>query len=593
MALEPASPASDIDGPDTHGSGIDASDHLDGALDNPAAYAPTPDPEPPPLGSKKYGQALVGLGVFAALSGGILLITHAIQPANSMAGMEGHDMGGMSHDDMMQVDGAFNPVPVTVEVVQPGAFEAGVSYTGSIMPYQEAVVYPRVAGQLTNYSVYPGDRVQVGQVLADLIADERSTELAEANAEAAAMTTSLQVSQVEIDEQMQEIARLQAELDYLKLQKERFAKLTAAGATSQNEYDLAATDVAAQEAALAGAKATLTRLKSQVERERARVGQAQAQVNTAAVMQGYTSLQAPISGIVQARMVDPGVVVQPGMGVLKIGDYSRVRLQANVAQKDAGYIRVGTPIRAQVPGATDTPLTGSVTSIFPQTNSDTRTVMVEALIDNPQGRLLSGQYLEMTLLTESKGSTLSVPRSAVMEFSGAPSVWVMAGTMAERRPVETGMDSGDRVEITRGLNPGDQVITSGHSRLVPGVAVAVVDDAGVPVPMLGDSRQGNVEVAIVSPDPAQGFKSGAAELTLEVRNPDTQAPLAVDDVAVDITMPMANMAPMTTMVQLEPADQPGQFWVKTHFGMVGDWHIKVEVNDPDYQGQSLITVPVE
>jgi hypothetical protein len=82
-------------------------------------------------------------------------------------------------------------------------------------------------------------------------------------------------------------------------------------------------------------------------------------------------------------------------------------------------------------------------------------------------------------------------------------------------------------------------------------------------------------------------------LVLEVRDPDTQEPLPVEDVAVDVTMPMPNMAPMTTMVQLEPAGQPGRFQVKTHFGMAGEWQIKVEVNDPDYPGQSLITVPVE
>jgi multidrug efflux pump subunit AcrA (membrane-fusion protein) len=407
------------------------------------------------------------------------------------------------------------------------------------------------------------------------------------------MNTSLQVSQVEIDEQVQEIARLQAELDYLNLQKGRFAKLTAEGATSQQEYDAVATEAAAKEAALEQANAKLTRLDAQVTREQARVGQAEAKVNTAAVMQGYTTLQSPISGIVQTRMVDPGVVVQPGMGVLKIGDYSRVRLQANVAQKDAGYIRVGTPIRAQVPGATDAPLTGSVTSIFPQTNNDTRTVVVEAVIDNPQGRLLSGQYLEMTLLTNSQNNALSVPQEAVVDYNGEPSVWVMAGTVAERRTVETGMVNGERIAITSGLNPGDQVITSGHSRLVPGVQVAMVDDAGMSVPMLGDSSQGSIAVAIVEPDPTNSFPSGSAELVLEVRDPDTQEPLPVKDVAVDVTMPMPNMAPMTTMVQLEPADQPGQFLVKTHFGMAGEWHIKVEVNDPDYPGQSLITVQVE
>ena len=237
--------------------------------------------------------------------------------------------------------------------------------------------------------------------------------------------------------------------------------------------------------------------------------------------------------------------------------------------------------------------TGSVTSIFPQTNNDTRTVVVEALIDNPQGRLLSGLYLEMTLLTKSQSNTLSVPQAAMVEYNGEPSVWVMVGTTAERRTVETGMVNGDRVAITSGLNPGDQVITSGHSRLVPGVQVAMVDDAGEPVPMLGDSSQGSVEVAIVEPDSTQSFKSGGADLVLEVRDPDTQEPLPVEAVTVDVTMPMPNMAPMTTMVQFEPTGQPGRFQVKTHFGMVGEWQIKVEVNDPDYKGQALITVPVE
>lgn len=590
MSLEPSSPQSN-----THSVRIDP---IEGAPEDlPAVSSNSPleqstDHSPSPA-YRKYGRALLGLGIFAALSGGILLIAQHISPSSSMAGMEGHDMSGMSHDDMMQVDGAFNPIAVTVEVVEQGEFEAGISYTGSIVPYQEVMVYPRVAGLLTNYSVYSGDRVESGQVLARLDATERSTELSGARAEASVMQASLQVSQVEIEEQTQEIARLQAELDYLQLQENRFETLAAEGAISQDEYDIVASEVSAKQSAIEGARATRTRLIAAAERERARVGQAQAEVDTAAVMESYTTVTSPISGLVQERMVDPGVVVQPGMGVLKIGDYSRVRLQSNVSQQDAGYVRVGMPIKAHVPGATDTPLVGEITSIFPQTSSETRTVMVEALIDNPQERLLSGQFLEMTIFTGRKANAVSVPQKAVVNFDGELSVWVIVGTSAERRPVETGMVSGDRIEITSGLNPGDQVITSGHSRLVPGVQVAVVDNTGNPLPMLGDSSQGDVEIVIVSPDPAKSFEPGSVDLTIEVRDPDTQAPLPVEDVAVDITMPMANMAPMTTMVQLEPSDQPGRFLVKTHFGMTGDWQIKVEVNDLDHAGQSLITVPVE
>jgi len=586
MSLEPPLPHSDID--ESRPNAPDASS------EHPEPLASKPNQElRQPSSRKKYGRVLLGLGVFAVLSSSILLITDQIKPTNSMAGMEGHDMSGMSHDDMMQVNGAFNPIPVTVEVVQPGEFEARVSYTGSIMPYQEVVVYPRVAGQLTNYSVYPGDRVKAGQVLAQLDATERSTELAEAQAEADAMETSLRASQVQIEEQTQEIARLQAELDYLQLRQNRFATLVAEGAIAQDDLDIVASEVNAKQAAIRKAKAARARLIAEVDQNRAKVGKARAEVSTATVMQSYTKLQSPISGIVQTRMVDPGVVVQPGMGVLKIGDYSRVRLQANVAQEDAGYIRVGTPIQAQVPGVTDQPLTGKITSIFPQTNNDTRTVTVEAVVDNPQNRLLSGQFLEMTILTNRKANTIAVPRNAVGEFKGADSVWVIEDNQAQRRQVETGMISGDRIEITQGLKESDRVIISGDSRLVPNVQVTVVDDTGDPVPMLGESSQDKIEVAIVDPDPTKGFKSGGAELILEVRDPDTQEPLPAKDVAVDVTMPMPNMEPMTTMVELEPTDKPGQFQVKTHFGMAGEWHIKVEVKDPDYAGQTLLTVPVE
>ena len=223
MSLEPPVPNTDINGfkPELSGDRSEDQETLSESL-------LTPDAPQPPI-HKRYGRFLLGLGVFAALSGGILLVAHQISPANSMGGHDGHDMSGMSHDDMMRVDGAFNPIPVTVEMIQAGEFEAGVSYTGSIMPYQEVIVYPRISGQLTNYSVYPGDRIEAGQVLAQLNATELSTELAGARAEAYAMQTSLQASHVEIAEQAQEIARVQAELDYLQQRESRFETLAAEG----------------------------------------------------------------------------------------------------------------------------------------------------------------------------------------------------------------------------------------------------------------------------------------------------------------------------------------------------------------------------
>ncbi|MGK7958977.1 efflux RND transporter periplasmic adaptor subunit, partial [Crocosphaera sp.] len=355
----------------------------------------------------------LGLGVFMALTGGILLITNQLKPASSTMDHSGH--GDMSHDEMMAVDGSFNPTPVTVEVVKPQLLQATVQYTGTIEPYQVVTVYPRVAGQLTNYSVYPGDRITIGQTLAQVSATELFTQVAEAQAETDTMRTALEISKIEILEQKNSIKQIEADLGYLNKKLERFAMLVSEGAIAQDDYDVVESEVQAKQAMLSEAKVKIARLEAKVINDQAKVQQAKAKVATTSVMSSYTQIEAPVTGIVQERMVDPGMVVQPGMGILKIGDYSRIRLQANVAQHDATKIRIGTPIIAKIPGTSLT-INGQVSSIFPQSNSQTRTVNVEAVVNNPGGELRSGQFVEMELITQRQPNALTVPSSAVVTF---------------------------------------------------------------------------------------------------------------------------------------------------------------------------------
>ncbi|MDJ0508677.1 MAG: efflux RND transporter periplasmic adaptor subunit [Crocosphaera sp.] len=414
----------------------------------------------------------LGLGVFMALTGGILLVTNQLKPASSTMDHSGH--GDMSHDEMMAVDGSFNPTPVTVEVVKPQLLQATVQYTGTIEPYQVVTVYPRVAGQLTNYSVYPGDRITIGQTLAQISASELFTQVAEAQAETDTMRTGLEISKIEILEQKNSIKQIEADLGYLKKKLERFAMLVSEGAIAQDDYDVVESEVQAKQAILSEAKVKIARLEAKVINDKAKVQQAKAKVATASVMSSYTQIEAPVTGIVQERMVDPGMVVQPGMGILKIGDYSRIRLQANVAQHDATKIRIGTPIIAKIPGTSFT-INGQVSSIFPQTNSQTRTVTVEAVVNNPGGELRSGQFVEMELITQRQPNALMVPSSAVVTFEDNPAVWVVNGDTATRKLVTVGMVSGDRLQILRGLQPGDAVITTGHHKLIENAAVTVVN----------------------------------------------------------------------------------------------------------------------
>lgn len=544
------------------------------------------DSPPSPPRSLFSSKNALALGVFAVLIGGTLAVTNLIKPVSSMGNMEG--MEGMSMEEMMRVDGSSNPMPVTVEAVKPGLIEASVRYTGTVRPYQEVTVYPRVQGQLTEYSVYPGDQVTKGQPLARLSAAELTSDVEEAIAETRTSQAELQASRAGITEQQKEIERMAADYTYWQKELPRAQALLQKGVISQDEFDKEKSQADAALAAVKGARTKLDRMRVEIATANAKVDQARVKTRRAAILENYKEITSPITGIVQERMVDPGVFVQPGMGILKIGNYSQVRLQANVAQQDAVNIQVGSPIKARISGKSADGLSGRVTSIFPKAGEETRTVTVEAIVDNPGERLRAGQFLEMSIVTDRKPGALSVPQTAVTQFNGKPAVWVMAGEFAQHREIATGMTSGDRVEVMSGLKPGDRIITSGQQRLVDNARVAVVDATGKPIASLNNTNQGNVRIQLINPKDQAVM--GDNQLTLEVQDPSTGKPMPVKNLEVDAAMQMKNMAPMKGDIEVKPDNQPGRFKVNAYFGMRGSWQVNARVKEVDRQGQATFNL---
>lgn len=542
-----------------------------------------------------FSKQTLGLGIFTLLTGGILVITNPFKPASSTMDHSGHNM---SHDEMMAVDGSFNPTPVTVEVVEPQLLKASVRYTGTIEPLQVVTVYPRVAGQLTDHSIYVGDHVQAGETIAQLRADELLTKVSEAQAETNTMQTALEVSRMEVLEQKNVIKEIEADLAYLGKQLDRFALLVKEGAIAQDAYDVVESEVQAKEANLAQAKVKLSRLEAKVVNDQAKIQQAETKVATASTVSSYREIKSPIRGIVQERIMDPGMVVQPGMGIFKIGDYSRIRLQANVAQQDAVNIRVRSPITAKIAG-TDITINGQVSSIFPETNSETRTVTVESIVNNPSGKLLSGQFIDMEIITESQPNALTVLQSAVVTFEDSPAVWVVReDNTAHRQKVKLGMISRDwappmlrkRVQVTEGLQPGDQVITIGNHQLVENSSVKVVNQGNNDlITTKTEEDQDNVAIKLVSP---AAVKIGDAEFIFQVMDNETQQALSVKNIDITATMPMKNMAPMSAKVEVKPQAKTGTFLAETFLGMKGEWIIFVEIKESEYQGKQEFNIEV-
>jgi len=285
------------------------------------------------------------------------------------------------------------------------------------------------------------------------------------------------------------------------------------------------------------------------------------------------------------------------MAILKVAQIDKVRLQANVGEKDLPSIKVGSPVTVTTTGGE--PFTARVTSVFPFVDQGPRTAIVEALRDNSGRRLLPGQYVTMRFVTVERPEALTVPRSAVVRLGGKAAVWVVAQERAERRDVVTGLEGADRVEIVSGLQATDRVIARGHEGLYAGARVS--DTAGAasaregtqrPHEGMSDMREGTGDMpAGKKDDRAAKAPTGSLKISLSTIPPtprvgETQLRIQVKDAAgapvpdarVDVTTGMAGMPGPN--VAARPSKDPGTYEATVNMGMAGAWTVEVNVRSP-------------
>jgi RND family efflux transporter MFP subunit len=396
-------------------------------------------------------------------------------------------------------------VPVTTEVVRPVPFQAAATYTGTVVPDLEEDIYPRVMGRLSYMPFYPGQVVQAGEVVARLEARELEassrgaaggTRAAEGDQQAAYQSaeeadSAVGAARAGVKQAEGDVTTAEADVAYWDNEIAREQHLYEVGAISKEELDRETSQATASKAKLAQARAGVQRARQEVKQAQARragaqaaiasaqarVAQAQAMQAGAATMRSYTELRASYGGLVTARNVAPGVVVQPGTSILTIAKTDYVRLQVNVAETDLAAVRVGQRLIAR---ATDggRSLSAPITDIFPAQDPTSRTAVVEARVRNPDGHLKPGQYLSVQLpLGAGAPAALSVPNAALLERAEGMSVFRVqhdtAGTTAQRVRLLTGRASNARTEVLSGLRPGDEVIVSGAAGLNGGEAVTV------------------------------------------------------------------------------------------------------------------------
>ncbi|WP_323717220.1 efflux RND transporter periplasmic adaptor subunit [Paracoccus aminovorans] len=331
---------------------------------------------------------------------------------------------------------------VTLAKAERRRIEARVPVSGSLVARQAVQVHANVAGyEIISVAAEIGDRVEAGDLLAELSQDTLSAQLAQAEAE-------YQRAEAGVRQAESQIASAEATLTEAASALERTRSLRRSGNASQAVLDQAVASEASARAAAASASDGLGVA-------RAALAQADASRRIAQLNLGYARIAAPVDGVVVARTAERGAISGTGGDPLfTIIAAGEIELAADVIETALAQLKPGDPAELQVAGvgAVAGRLRLAPAAVDPVTRLGTARVALD-----PDPRLRLGLFASGWIVTETR-EALTVPLSAILADDKGERVQVVKEGRIETRPVRAGLIWQDRREIVEGLSAGEQVV---------------------------------------------------------------------------------------------------------------------------------------
>ena len=379
----------------------------------------------------------------------------AVVAVSVLAGI-GWLIWGPSADAGAAVAGAAPARPtLTVELgtAARGPMTDSVTVVGNLEGQASVEVASKVNGRLEEVTVRIGDRVAKGSVLARVEARELQEQVRQAEA-------AFDVARATVRQREADLKFAQTNLDRSRSLFERQLlprqTLDDADARQQSSH-------------------------AQLDLSRAQFNQAQARLDELRITLASTEIRSPVNGFVGKRLLDPGAFVSPNTPVVSVVEISRVRLVANVVEKDLRRVRVGSAAQVEVDAFPGEHFEGRIARLAPVLDPATRTAQMEVEVPNDDFRLKPGMYSRVKLTVATRPQALTVPVNAVVTLEGARGVFVVkdgAVKEADFVKIETGLEDGTRIEVLAGLTEGARVVTTGAAALRDGDAVTVAGSSG-------------------------------------------------------------------------------------------------------------------
>ncbi|HXQ73901.1 MAG TPA: efflux RND transporter periplasmic adaptor subunit [Pyrinomonadaceae bacterium] len=384
---------------------------------------------------------------------------------------------------------------VTVVQVHEAPASASLQLPGNVEAIQVATISAQTTGYLRRWHVDIGDRVRVGQLLAEIETPQIDQQLQQATANVAQSIATL--GQMEAN-----LNQANTNMEYSRITYERNQYLAQQHVVSDQVRDQMKAAYDESKAAVAAAQANINAAK-------ATIAANQANLRSIKVLQGFQKVFSPFAGVITARNVEtgslinqgnnsnnvststgttPSSAVQPGTGTIPTGtnasanggglfEIARIdslRIYISVPQTYAGIIKPGQVARVSVRELPDKTFQGQVVRTTSALDPGSRTLLTEVQMPNPDYKLLPGMYATVDFGVLSTDPPVRIPATALIINADGPRVAVVTSDQkVSYQKVVIGRDYGNEVDILSGLEPGTTVITNVPDGLADGAPVRI------------------------------------------------------------------------------------------------------------------------
>ncbi len=358
----------------------------------------------------------------------------------------------------------------------PRFFEA----TGSLAGDETTDIAPSVAGKVVLVGVEMGSFVKRGQTIVRLDDVDARLRVQQAQAQVEQAKAALRQAEEKVGvrpgqafdpAKVPEVANARVAFELAEKNLRRAEKLIESGDISRSLYDQQKAQRDQLKEAYEAALSLARQNNAAVMTARANVANAESQLNLAKRSLSYADVFSPIDGFVSERTADLGEYVSPTTKVATVVRINPLRVRIDIPEQAIPEVRVGQSVSVTTSAWPDKNFAGRIARISPNVTPTSRTLTVEAEIENGSGVLKPGQFATVRILQARSEPALLVPARAIRTESGVSRVFVIKDGRALERVVQLGQADGDLVEIKGGIAADEPVATSNIELLSDGIAV--------------------------------------------------------------------------------------------------------------------------